>query len=44
VIKIPGYSQRGAGFDFGRYQGVCAAVDLERNPISLVKINEELLE
>jgi hypothetical protein len=32
------------GFDSRRYQIFCVAVGLEWGPISLVRINEELLE
>jgi hypothetical protein len=34
----------GLGFDSWRCQIVCVAVGLERGPLSLVRINEELLE
>jgi hypothetical protein len=40
----PGYKSRGPGFDSRRYQILCVAVGLERGPLSLVRINEELLE
>jgi hypothetical protein len=35
---------RGPGFDSRHYQIFCMAVALERGPLSLVSINEELLE
>jgi hypothetical protein len=35
---------RGPVFDSQRYQIFCVAVGLERGPLSLVRINEELLE
>jgi hypothetical protein len=35
---------RGPGFDSRRYQIFCVAVGLERDPLSLVRINEDLLE
>jgi hypothetical protein len=44
VVRVLGYRARGPGFDSGRYQLFCVAVGLERGPISLVRINEELIE
>jgi hypothetical protein len=44
VVRVPGYQHRRPGFDFRRYQIFCVAVGLERGPLSLVRINEELLE
>jgi hypothetical protein len=44
VLKVPGYIPRGPGFDSRRYQIFCVPVDLERGSLSLVRINEELLE
>jgi hypothetical protein len=44
VGRVSGCRPRGAGLDSWRYQIFCVAVDLERAPLSLVKINEELLE
>jgi hypothetical protein len=37
VVRVPGYRSRGPGFDSRRYQ-------TERDPLSLVRIIEELLE
>jgi hypothetical protein len=42
VVRVPGCRHRGTGFDFRRYQSFCVAVGLERGPLSLVSINEEL--
>jgi hypothetical protein len=39
-----GCKPSGLGFDSRRYQIFCVAVGMERGPLSLVKINEELLE
>jgi hypothetical protein len=33
-----------SGFNSSSYQILCIAVDLERDPVSLIRINEELLE
>jgi hypothetical protein len=44
VVRVPGCYPRGPGFDSRRYQIFCIAVDVERRPLSLVRINEELLE
>jgi hypothetical protein len=45
VLRVPGYSPRGPGFDSRRYQiFFLEAVGLERGPLSLVRITEELLE
>jgi hypothetical protein len=44
VVRVPGYRSRGPGFDFRRYQIFCEVVGLERGPLSLVRITEELLE
>jgi hypothetical protein len=38
------YRSRGPGFDFRSYQIFCIAMGLERGPLSLERINEELLE
>jgi hypothetical protein len=43
VVRIPGYRSRGAGFD-SRYQIFWEVVGLERDPLSLVRIIEELLK
>jgi hypothetical protein len=44
VVRVPGYRSRGPGFDSRRYQIFWEVVGLERGPLSLVRIIEELLE
>jgi hypothetical protein len=44
AVRVPGYKYRGPGFDSRRYQIFWEAVGLERGPLSLVRIIEELLE
>jgi hypothetical protein len=44
MVRVPGSKPRGPEFNSGRYQIFCVAVGLERGPLSLVRINEELLE
>jgi hypothetical protein len=44
VIRVPGYRSRDPGFDCRRYQIFGEVVSLERGPLSLVSITEELLE
>jgi hypothetical protein len=44
VVRVSGYRLRGPGFDSRRYLIFLVAVGLERVPLSLVRINEELLE
>jgi hypothetical protein len=44
VVRVPGCRHRGPGFDFQRYQIFYVAMGLERGLLSLVRINEELLE
>jgi hypothetical protein len=44
VVRRPGYISRGPGFDSRRYHIFWAVVGLERGPLSLVSITEELLE
>jgi hypothetical protein len=44
VVRVPGYRSRGPAFDSRRYQIFCEVVGLERGPLSLVRIIEELLE
>jgi hypothetical protein len=42
VVRVPGYRSRGLGFDSLRYQIFREVVGLERGPLSLVRITEEL--
>jgi hypothetical protein len=44
VVRVPGYRSRGPGYDSRRYQIFCVVVGLERCPLNLVRIIEELLE
>jgi hypothetical protein len=44
VVRVPGYSSRGRGFDSRRYQIFSEVVSLELGPPNLVRIIEELLE
>jgi hypothetical protein len=44
VVRVPGYRSRGPGFDSRFYQIFWEVVGLERGPLSLVRITEELLE
>jgi hypothetical protein len=44
VVRVPDYRSRGPGFDFRRYHIFWEVVGLERGPLSLVRITEELLE
>jgi hypothetical protein len=44
VVRVPGYRPRGSGFDSRRYQIFWEVVGLERGPLNLVRITEELLE
>jgi hypothetical protein len=44
VVRVPGYRSRGPGIDSRHYQIFWEVVGLERGPLSLVRINEELLE
>jgi hypothetical protein len=44
VVRVPGYRFRGPGFDSQRYQIFWEVLCLERGPLSLVRITEELLE
>jgi hypothetical protein len=44
VVRVPGYRARCPGFDSRRYWIFCEVVDLERCPLSLLRITEELLE
>jgi hypothetical protein len=44
LVRVPGYTSRGPGFDSRRYKIFSEIVGLERGPLSLVRISEELLE
>jgi hypothetical protein len=44
VVRISGCKPRGLEFDYRRYKILWVAVGLEWGPLSLVRINEELLE
>jgi hypothetical protein len=44
VVRIPGRKSGGFGFDSRRYQIIWVAMGLERGPLSIVRINEKLLE
>jgi hypothetical protein len=43
AIRVPGYRSRDPGFDSRRYQIFWEVVGLERGPLSLLKITEEIL-
>jgi hypothetical protein len=44
VVRVPGYSSRDPRFNFRRYQIFWEVLGLERGPLSLMSITEELLE
>jgi hypothetical protein len=44
VVRVPGYRFRGPEFDTRLYQIFSEVVGLERGPLRLVRIIEELLE
>jgi hypothetical protein len=44
LVRVPGYRSRDPGFVSRRYQIFWEVVGLERGPLSLVRISEELLE
>jgi hypothetical protein len=44
VVRMPGCKPRGPGFDFRHYQIFVVAVSLEWGPLSLVSMNEQLLQ
>jgi hypothetical protein len=44
AVRDPGYRSRDPGLDLRRYHIFCEIVGLERGPLSLVRITEELLE
>jgi hypothetical protein len=43
-VRVPGYRLRGPGLDSRRYEIFRVTVSLERDLLSLVRINEDLLE
>jgi hypothetical protein len=43
-VRVPDCRPRGPGLDSRRYNIFCVAVSLEWGQLSLVRINEELLE
>jgi hypothetical protein len=43
-VRIPGYRSRGLGFDSRRYHIFWEVVCLERGPLSLLRITEELFQ
>jgi hypothetical protein len=44
VVRLFDYRPRGLGYDSWRYHIFLLAVDLERGPLSLARINEELFQ
>jgi hypothetical protein len=44
VVRVPGYRSRGPEFDSRRYKIFLEVMGLERGPLSLKRITEELLE
>jgi hypothetical protein len=44
VVRVPDYRSKGHGFDSLRYQIFWEVVGLERGPLNLVSVAEELLE
>jgi hypothetical protein len=44
MVRVLGYSSRDPGFNSRRYQIFLEVVGLERGPLSLMRIIEELLE
>jgi hypothetical protein len=44
VLRVPGCKSSGPGFYSKTYQIFCVAVGLEQGPLSLVMINQELIE
>jgi hypothetical protein len=44
VVRVPGYRSRDPGFDSWRYNILREVKNLERGPINLARITEELLE
>jgi hypothetical protein len=44
VVRVPRYRSRGSGIDSQRYQMFWKIVGLERGPLSLVRITEEIFK
>jgi hypothetical protein len=44
VVRVPGYRSRNPGFDSRRYQVFWEIVGLERGPLSLMRIIEDIYE
>jgi hypothetical protein len=44
VVRVTGYESWGPGFYSWRYQIFLVVVGLERGPLSLMSINEKLLD
>jgi hypothetical protein len=44
VVRVPGCRNRGPGFDSRHYQLFVVSVGLEWDPLSLVRINENIHE
>jgi hypothetical protein len=44
VVRVPGCRSRGPRFDSRLYQIFLEVLGIEQYPLSIVKINEELLE
>jgi hypothetical protein len=44
VVRVPGFRSSGLGFDSRHYQIFLVVVVLERGPLSVLRINEEVLE
>jgi hypothetical protein len=44
VARVPGYRSRDPGFDSRRYKIFLEIAGMERGPLSLERITEELLE
>jgi hypothetical protein len=44
AVRVPGYRSKSPGFDSRGYQTYWEVVGLERGPLSLMSITEELLE
>jgi hypothetical protein len=44
VVRVSGCRLRGPGLDSWRYQMFFVAVGMERDPLSLARINDDLLE